>query len=180
MNIPFEKMQGIWLDVSGRQTLKTARLVKAVISHLATHSFNRAFIVCMNHNMCHEMRNRFGTRSIDTHLAKVIHQSQYQHHIDQTTDFERERFFFDEFDAFAEQCAIVEHGYYCTSPSFLRTQHDPSLENGEDWNDDTLMILSRIAYGIVRIRNTSKLKQNEVFMMPEQIKTEILGQFVHA
>jgi hypothetical protein len=180
MGIPYHKMQGIQLDVSARQTLKTTRLIQAIEKHLKEHSFNRAVVVCMNHSMCSEMRTRLAVRGILIHSVKIVEQSQYEIEIERITDFERTRFFFDEFDHFQYQCTIVEYGYYSTSPRFIRTIHDDTGESGENWHEDTLMILTKIAYKIVKIRNPAKMHDQKHLMLPEQWETEILGKFVHA
>lgn len=128
----------MYLEISGRQTGKTSRLVAAIDMHLSNPN-NRACIV--PHLFAH---GNDILRKINRNYIKRAHVSTtIRSHVDwlrgvMDVSDNRVRFFYDEFDFHNTPDDVIpfETGYYCTTARFYRTQ-----DHWKEYQNDPLLRL---------------------------------------
>jgi len=128
----------MYLEISGRQTGKTARLVDAVEHHL-TNPENVACVTTVNHPNGRDITRRINARYHNQLMTAV----DYANHVERLhgrfdINDSRVRFFWDEFDfaRYEDNVIPMKTGYYCTTAKFNRTQH-----HWEFWKNDPLLCL---------------------------------------
>lgn len=131
-----ESENRFYLEISGRQTGKTTRLIRAMKNHI-DHGGN-CIVFCMNYKMftliCELLRE-----------SKYINHVYYYKKVDPVYEIKNVKNFFDEFDFIDDLKTLKyfdERGYYCTSPCKVRDFGD--FQKPEKLNNDLLLQL--IAY----------------------------------
>lgn len=131
----------MYIEISGRQTHKTSRLVCAMESHLARHPKNVVCLTVFQMDMGKMIINKINPL--------------YRNRINYTSTFSNHRIFlkgrfrddyddprilyaWDEFDFMKrlDNIPVKKEGYYCTTPKFIRT-----LADWANWKDDPLLRL---------------------------------------
>lgn len=129
----------MYLEISGRQTQKTQRLIAKLDYHLASNDEN---IVCLTlPNM--KMADNIIREINPAHKKRLWSHSQFKTHEDKLRGLmelndPRILFMWDEFDFIHDIRNVPVHhnGYYCTTPKFKRETKD-----WVNWKNDPLLRL---------------------------------------
>lgn len=108
------------LEISGRQTGKTSRLIDAMVKHIEAGGI--CFLYCVSQDMGRMVRERILVdHDIDCSYTVYINPTGSTFAERRQDDLRRARYFFDEFDFLKkEHQRYSPTGYYCTTPSKLR------------------------------------------------------------
>ena len=112
----------MYLEVSGRQSGKTTRLVNHAIKY--AEKGEHVVIVCMNE--IHKKNLISVLSEISTKEIKFcrINIATYHDYVLDQMMYDRHKIYFDEFDSMNDEIPIIKNGYYVTTPLKLRTQKD--------------------------------------------------------
>lgn len=130
----------LYLEISGRRTGKTNRLISAAVD--CAKAGNKTMIIVGNYRMkkFHEKVNKRKFATIEVFSELEIRNMAEMDRCEEQSIFNDYRIFYDEFDFFdfnKNKLPIMENGYYCTTPRFLRRSNTPP----ENPRDDVLLYL---------------------------------------
>ncbi len=105
----------MYLEISGRRSGKTTRLIKDVIKNI-TAGINVVTVIHNKNNMINivDSHNYAGSFDCVTYKDYILDWTMYDNH----------KIYFDEFDFMDNKVPILEDGYYCTTPMKMRTEKD--------------------------------------------------------
>jgi len=127
----------MYLEISGRRTHKTTRLVRELQSWLS-NPFNRAVLITHHTTQSKEISRQINPK----YHSRLYYGSEISLTLDKLNDVccphsPTVRWFWDEFDScYIRNVPVMETGYYTTTPRKLR-----SLSNWENWENDVLLRL---------------------------------------
>lgn len=178
-----KQTQKLELEISGRQTGKTSRLIDAMVKHIEAGGI--CFLYCSSQDMGRNIRERMiVNNAIGNSYNVYVNPTESTFLKLSEDDLRRVRYFFDEFDFLKKDHQLYHPtGYYCTTPSklrdiadyfqFLEWKNFEHVQDGVYLHNDLLMkLIIRTNFNFERRMNYDLVKRFGNYYPKEKLRME--------